>query len=195
MSSSSSPSASVTTAQRAAVVIQHSVTTWQAYNRWGGYSLYYGNRNRTFTFTHDPAGGSYTERARVVSFDRPYDHDWASGAADFIGNEFPVIYQAERMGLDVTYWTDVDLHAQAALLDGHRALVSLGHDEYWSAEMRDGASAALAAGVNLAFLGRQRLLPPDPVRAVSARPRSTPDLLQGRQRGPDDRPRTPGWSP
>ncbi|MGD0311520.1 MAG: N,N-dimethylformamidase beta subunit family domain-containing protein [Acidimicrobiales bacterium] len=138
---------------RAAVVIQHSVTTWQAYNRWGGYSLYYGNRNRTFTFTHDPAGGSYTERARVVSFDRPYDHDWASGAADFIGNEFPVIYQAERMGLDVTYWTDVDLHAQPQLLDGHRALVSLGHDEYWSAEMRDGATAALAAGVNLAFLG------------------------------------------
>ncbi len=28
---------------RAAIVIQHSVTTWQAYNRWGGYSLYYGN--------------------------------------------------------------------------------------------------------------------------------------------------------
>jgi hypothetical protein len=54
------------------------------------------------------------------------------GAADFVGNELPVIYQAEQLGLDVTYWTDVDLHAQPQLLDNHRALVSLGHDEYWS---------------------------------------------------------------
>ncbi len=140
-------------ASRAAVVIQHSVTTWQAYNRWGGYSLYYGNRNQALSFTHAPAGGTYADRARVVSFDRPYDHDWASGAADFTGNEFPVIYQAERLGLDVTYWTDVDLHARPELLASHRALISLGHDEYWSAEMRDGAAQAVAAGVNLAFLG------------------------------------------
>jgi hypothetical protein len=138
---------------RAAVVIQQSVTTWQAYNRWGGYSLYYGNRNQALSFTHNPSGGTYADRARVVSFDRPYDHDWASGAADFVGNELPVIYQAEQLGLDVTYWTDTDLHARPELLDGHRALVSLGHDEYWSAEMRDGATQSVASGVNLAFLG------------------------------------------
>ena len=101
-------------ASRAAIVIQHSVTTWQAYNRWGGYSLYYGNRDGALSFTHDPAGGTFADRARIVSFDRPYDHDWASGAADFVGNEFPVIYQAEQLGLDVTYWTDVDLHARPA---------------------------------------------------------------------------------
>ncbi len=138
---------------RAAFVIQHSVTTWQAYNRWGGYSLYYGNRDQALSFTHDPSGGNYADRARVVSFDRPYDHDWASGAADFIGNEFPVLYHAEQLGLDVTYWTDVDLHARPQLLESHRALISLGHDEYWSAGMRDGAATALASGVNLAFLG------------------------------------------
>ncbi len=138
---------------RAAVVIQQSVTSWQAYNRWGGYSLYYGNRNGTLSFTHAPAGGTFANRARIVSFDRPYDHDWASGAADFVGNEFPVIFQAEQMGLDVTYWTDVDLHVRPQLLSRHKALVSLAHDEYWSAAMRDGASQALAGGVNLAFLG------------------------------------------
>jgi hypothetical protein len=138
---------------RAAVVIQNSVTTWQAYNRWGGYSLYFGNRNGLLSFTHDATGATYADRARVVSFDRPYDYNWASGAADFIGNEFPVVYQAERLGLDVTYWTDVDLHARPELLNSHKALVSLGHDEYWSAPMRDGAASALAAGVNLAFLG------------------------------------------
>jgi hypothetical protein len=138
---------------RAAIVIQHSVTTWQAYNRWGGYSLYYGNPDGTLSFTHDPAGATYADRARIVSFDRPYDYNWASGAADFIGNELPVVYQAEQLGLDVTYWTDVDLHARPQLLNGHKALVSLGHDEYWSTPMRDGAAQALTAGVNLAFLG------------------------------------------
>ena len=138
---------------RAAIVIQHSVTTWQAYNRWGGYSLYYGNTGGAFSFTHAPAGGTYADRARIVSFDRPYDFDWASGAADFVGNEIPVIYQAEQLGLDVTYWTDVDLHTNPQLLKNHKALISLGHDEYWSAPMRVGAQRALSAGVNLAFLG------------------------------------------
>jgi hypothetical protein len=35
----------------------------------------------------------------------------------------------------------------------HRCLFSLGHDEYWSQPMRQGAEAANAKGVNLAFLG------------------------------------------
>ena len=141
-------------ASTAAIVIQHSVTTWQAYNRWGGYSLYFGNPGGTLSYTHTPGpNSSYDDRARVVSFDRPYDHDWASGAADFVGNELPVIFHAERLGLDVTYWTDVDLHVQPQLLTQHKALVSLGHDEYWSAPMRQGATTALQQGVNLAFLG------------------------------------------
>jgi hypothetical protein len=138
-------------ASKAAIVIQQSVTTWQAYNRWGGYSLYDGNTGSQLSFTH--AGGDYDDRARIVSFDRPYDHDWASGAADLVGNEFPVIYNAEKLGLDVTYWTDVDLHARPQLLMNHKALLSLGHDEYWSYQMRKGASTAVNGGVNLAFLG------------------------------------------
>ncbi len=157
-------------ASKAAIVIQQSVTTWQAYNRWGGYSLYYGNRNGALSYTHIPSGGSFEERSRVVSFDRPYDHDWASGAADFVGNELPVIYQAEQLGLDVTYWTDSDLHAQPQRLTSHKGLISLGHDEYWSAPMRDGVAQALAAGVNLAFLGanacyRQIRFEPSPLGA------------------------------
>ena len=64
-----------------------------------------------------------------------------------------MVYQAERLGLDVTYWTDVDLHTSPQLLNRHKALISLGHDEYWSAPMRDGATQSLAGGVNLAFLG------------------------------------------
>ena len=129
----------------AAFVIQNSVTTWQAYNLYGQYSLYYGP---------DAAGRSvYANRARVVSFDRPYPSTWASGAADFVGNELPLLFHLESLGLDLTYWTDVDLHANPSRLAKHRCLFSLGHDEYWSRPMREGAAQANANGVNLAFLG------------------------------------------
>jgi hypothetical protein len=132
-------------ASMASYVLQNSVTTWQAYNLWGSYSLYYGT---------DGKGRSlFANRARAVSFDRPYPQTWASGAADFVGNELPLLFHLESLGLDMTYWTDVDLHAHPELLTNHKCLFSLGHDEYWSQPMRQGASTANAGGVNLAFLG------------------------------------------
>jgi hypothetical protein len=129
----------------AAYVIQNSVTTWQAYNLYGDYSLYYGPTRR--------GGMTFANRARAVSFDRPYPQTWASGAADFVGNEFPLLYHLEKLGLDLTYWTDIDLHANPALLANHRCLFSLGHDEYWSDQMRQAAQLGTQSGVNLAFLG------------------------------------------
>ncbi len=132
-------------ASTAAFVFQNSVTTWQAYNLYGGYSLYYGPNGR--------GGQDFAHRARAVSFDRPYPQTWASGAADFVGNEYPLLYDMERLGLDLTYWTDVDFHARPQLLGNHRVLFSLGHDEYWSSAMRDAAQFFTGGGGNLAFLG------------------------------------------
>ena len=123
----------------AAVAIMSAVTTAQAYNTWGGYSLYVGP-------------GAADTRSRVVSFDRPYDYK-AWGAPNFSGNEFPLVFQAESVGLDVSYLTDIDLHAQPGLLINHKCLFSLGHDEYWSQTMRTAADDAITAGVNIAFLG------------------------------------------
>ncbi|MHB8438781.1 MAG: N,N-dimethylformamidase beta subunit family domain-containing protein [Acidimicrobiales bacterium] len=138
----------------AAFVVQHSVTTWQAYNLWGGFSLYYGAANGIPTFLQTETNGkNFADRARIVSFDRPYCHDWAQGASDFMGNEFPLVYDMERLGLDVTYRTDVDLHQDPLNLLQHQALLSLGHDEYWSLAMREAATTARDSGVNLAFLG------------------------------------------
>lgn len=122
----------------AALVIQNSVLTWQAYNRWGGYSLYEGPKK------------DRAHRSKIVSFDRPYSAD---GSADFFGAEFPLVSFVESLGLDVTYWTDIDLHEQPSRLLQHRALITLGHDEYWSRNMRRGAETARDKGVNLAFLG------------------------------------------
>ena len=119
------------------LVIQAEATTWQAYNRWGSYSLYKG------------PDGAFETRSRAVSFDRPFG---GRGAAGLL-HELPFVVLVERLGMDVTYWTDVDLHQQPELLANHSALVSLDHDEYYSTRMRDGLTAARSSGVNLAFLG------------------------------------------
>src|SRR5258708_35114054 len=60
------------------LLINNSVTTWQAYNLWGGYSLYSGTTR---------GGQSFDARARIVSFDRPYQI--GDGSGDLLGNEFP----------------------------------------------------------------------------------------------------------
>jgi len=123
-----------------ALLIQNSVTTWQAYNLWGGYSTYQGPKEFS----------DFENRARVVSFDRPLAGD---GAGEFFLDEFPLVSLAESLGLDVGYWTDVDLHQRPEELLKHRGLITLGHDEYWSTAMRRNAEAARDKGVNLAFMG------------------------------------------
>lgn len=122
----------------APVMIVNAVTTWQAYNLWGDYDLYAG-----------PKGAA--QRAKVVSFDRPYR--LGDGSGDFLGNEEKLVKLVEKDGLDVSYTTDVDLGERPATLTQHRVLVSLGHDEYWSTAMRNNVTAARDHGVNLAFLG------------------------------------------
>ena len=122
------------------LVIKNSVATWQAYNMWGGYDLYNG-----------PAGiADYSNRALAVSLDRPYD---VSGALLFLVHERKLIELAEQMGLPLGYATSMDLAELPHLLDGAAALVSLGHDEYWSPPERAHVTAARDAGVNIAFLG------------------------------------------
>ncbi|HMG27957.1 MAG TPA: N,N-dimethylformamidase beta subunit family domain-containing protein, partial [Acidimicrobiia bacterium] len=129
-------------ASHSAFYMMNAVSEWQAYNEWGGYSLYYG-RGR--------AGRTFDDRGRIVSYDRPYDQ--TGGAGDFVGLEFPLVQLLEGRGYDVSYTTSVDFHRHPELVLQHRALLSPGHDEYWSKPMRDGAEAARDGGVNLAFFG------------------------------------------
>ena len=60
---------------------------------------------------------------------------------------------AERSGVPLAYETDVDLDQHPALLNGSRAVISLGHDEYYSAAMRTALARRPDAGTNIAFLG------------------------------------------
>ena len=124
---------------RGRVVIISPVTTWQAYDTWGCCDLYQGG------------DGSFGTRSRAVSFDRPYATE--NGAGGFVRGQLGVLAEAERLRLPLDYVTDIDLQTIPNVLAGARAVVSLGHDEYWSPQMRAALTAARNAGVNLAFLG------------------------------------------
>jgi N,N-dimethylformamidase beta subunit-like, C-terminal/Abnormal spindle-like microcephaly-assoc'd, ASPM-SPD-2-Hydin/Cep192 domain 4 len=118
------------------------VDTYEAYNNWGGKSLYSFN-----SVNSNPAV--------KVSFNRPYGagseggygHD---GAGDFIeGWEYDAVRFLEHGGYDVTYGTDVDVHENSNLLLSHKADLIFGHSEYWSWQMRANVVAARDQGVSL----------------------------------------------
>lgn len=123
----------------------------QGWNTFGGYSFYQGKGP---CILHS---GSYPvcNRARVVSFDRPYD---AIGSSDFLDNEYPLVQFMEEHGLDLTYCTDVCVSEHPSTLLRHRALIGLDHDETWTNSERIGALNAVHAGVNMAFLGAATLV-------------------------------------
>jgi hypothetical protein len=118
------------------ILFQTSDTTWQAYNEYGGNSLYTGS----------PAG-----RAYKVSYNRPFTTR-GTGAEDWVFNaEYPMVRWLEANGYDVSYFSGVDSDRRGSLIRQHRVFMSVGHDEYWSGGQRANVEAARDAGVNLAF--------------------------------------------
>ncbi len=120
------------------ILVQTSDSTYQAYNRWGGTSLYSGDNNTQFG------------RAVKVSYNRPMSSLELEN--DFYYAELPLVRWLERNGFDVTYTSCVDTERRPAELLKHKIFVSSGHDEYWSGGMRANVEAARDAGVNLIFM-------------------------------------------
>ena len=123
---------------RAPILVISSVLTAEAYNHWGGSSLYRG------------VNGSAKTRSRIVSFDRPYD---GTGANQYLIHEFGEIFLAEKLGLDLAYTTDIDLNNNPEQVRQHRSILFGGHGEYWTTPMRNAVELARAIGVNIASLG------------------------------------------
>ncbi len=113
------------------ILLQLSANTYNAYNNWGGFSLY-----------------AYNGRARNqgsrVSFHRP-------GGSQFFNWEHPFIVWAERNGYALDYAVNYDLELIPGLLDPYKLVLSVGHDEYWSAPMRDALEGFIGRGGNVAF--------------------------------------------
>jgi len=99
-----------------AVLVRLGVNTYQAYNPWGGHSLY-------------PNGDDET-RGLIVTFDRPappdfFEYDvflvqWLEGLAASLGG--------------VDYAVNFDVHSDPAFLDPWPLVITSAHDEYWSGE-------------------------------------------------------------
>jgi hypothetical protein len=160
--------------------------TYEAYNWWGGRSLY----------GHGGAGGlNWSDpRAYRVSPMRPY-----LGPDDHVQPklqywEMPFIRWLERNGVVVDFCTSNELHESPTLLSHYRLLVTVGHDEYWSWEMRDHVEQFANDGGTVAFLsgnsvwwqirvGGTGLLPATRTR-TSIRSRAIARLCSGLTLGP-----------
>lgn len=150
-------------ASTGAVLLVHSMATWQAYNQWGGPSTYRG-------YQREDKAEDFALRSVAASFDRPYARGFGTGT--FLTHELPAVAAAERLGLRLNYAADLDLQLHPEVLDGAVGVVLLGHSEYWSRQMRANLTASRDRGVNLAFLG---------ANAVHRRIRLAPSPLgQGR---------------
>ncbi|WP_158592187.1 RICIN domain-containing protein [Noviherbaspirillum sedimenti] len=161
-------------ARAARYVQQLPVSTYQAYNFWGGKSLYTGCE------THPNGWGCGPGQlpATAVSFNRPYGRgvNAASspgvGAGEFLTNvqparagymisnagwDYNMLRWVEKQGYDTKYISNLDLHENSAVLQQAKAFVSAGHDEYYSKAMWDRLVQARAAGINLAFFSANQI--------------------------------------
>jgi hypothetical protein len=113
------------------ILIQLATNTYNAYTNWGGYSLYAYN-------------GRHKVQGRRVSFDRPVHSQFAQW-------ELPFVRWAEAAGYMLDYCVNTDLQFRPELLRHYKLVLSVGHDEYWSAPMRDHLEAFVGDGGNVAF--------------------------------------------
>lgn len=129
------------------ILLQTSDQTWQAYNTYGGNSLY---QCTVACPDGDPAG---YKAAYKVSYNRPLHvaEDDGGRSALFTGAEYPMIRFLEENGYNVSYTSSIDVNNNGSLLLNHKLFMSSGHDEYWSQQQRNNVKAARDAGVNLAF--------------------------------------------
>jgi hypothetical protein len=153
---------------RSPILIELALNTWNAYNDWGRSNLYLGgttvsfrrpfargfldrpdplaHRNANIAREPDLGGDAWLQHARTNAIS-----SW-SACAGWPTWEGPFIAWAEGAGYRFDYAANADLEERPAVLDGHRLMLSIGHDEYWSSPMRDTVEAHIAAGGHVAFL-------------------------------------------
>ncbi len=129
-------------AKPADLLVIQPTNTAQAYNSWGGKTLY-------------ESTSTDGVPAVKVSYTRPFPplRDANLNARWPFVYDLPLLRYLEREGFDVAYGTNVDTQREPWTLLVHRAVMTSGHDEYWTREIRDAFDGARDAGVHLAFMG------------------------------------------
>ncbi len=150
--------------ERAPILLVLSTSTYDAYNDWGGPSLYTGGSR--VSMLRPMASGFLTKpephrRKMQPQPDREalWFFEWAeplgvsvwSGGAGWWNWERPFAHWAERTGYRFDVAISTDLETVSGVLEGYRAFVCVGHDEYWSWGMREALDAHTAAGGNAAI--------------------------------------------
>ncbi len=160
-------------AARPPILVVLSTNTYNAYNDWGGPSLYTGGVRVSFErpiapgFLTRPAGvqlraatapGVYdpvvAEQRRVLDESRL--SGW-SAAAGWVNWEEKFARWCEGEGIALDYAVNADLELVPDLLSGRRLVISVGHDEYWSWGMRDALEGYVEGGGNVAFFSGNAL--------------------------------------
>jgi hypothetical protein len=113
------------------ILLQLATNTYNAYNNWGGFSVYAYN-------------SLSNNQGHRVSFERP-------PASQFLRWELPFVKWAEENGYELEFAANSDLEWHPELLAHYKLVLSVGHDEYWSAPMRDHLENWIGKGGNVAF--------------------------------------------
>jgi hypothetical protein len=122
--------------------------TYEAYNVWGGRSLY-GNSVNGPIFTAPEASDGLAPYAFKVSFDRPYVNMF-DDRIKWQEHEKPFAQWLAQRGIGADWCTSRDLDLDVPSSE-YRLLVFLPHHEYWTIAMRNNVSAFTSAGGNVAY--------------------------------------------
>jgi hypothetical protein len=150
---------------RAPSILVLSTTTWNAYNDWGGPSLYTGGTRVSF---ERPLARGFLDKPEPMRRKMQPEPDrearwyfeWAeplglsvwSGGAGWATWERGLVRWAEREGYELDVAISEDLERHPEVLEGHRLFLSVGHDEYWSWGMREALDRFTDGGGNAAIL-------------------------------------------
>lgn len=121
-----------------AVVVFNDLTM-QAYNKWGGASLYTGSN------------GKIPTRSLKVSFDRPY-----SNPGVFEADNVPLVRTAEGITASTVklgYTTEARIVGNPGIIAGATAILFSAHSEYWTRGLRNTITTARDSGTNVVFFG------------------------------------------
>ncbi|MBL7697770.1 MAG: hypothetical protein JNK79_06410 [Chitinophagaceae bacterium] len=163
--------------RKADFLFQSADLTWQSYNRWPQWHSMYDEGHKPWVNTN----------GAKVSFDRPYGiyinelpsgfNPLSNGSGEFLLWEFPLSFWMEREGYDVTYITNVDVHAISSTLLRAKAFLSVGHDEYWTYDMYNHVADARDKGLSLIFLSGNTM---DGIQYLEASTDGRPNRTMGR---------------
>jgi hypothetical protein len=127
------------------LLVEIPTATYEAYNAWGGDSLYPGGSRRV--------GVTGTDQGVEVSYDRPYESQ--TGAGQFFIRDVAMVRFLERYGYPVGYTTIESIDGDPGQILGPthpRAVIDVGHSEYWSARDERAFAAARERGTSLLFV-------------------------------------------